>query len=476
MNNKLKIAFENLGPLKKAEIELNNLTIITGENNVGKTYLTYAVYFLLQQSSTIRYKLATKYNFNQDPLMKKVLNLLMTEKKIEISFEQATKLQELLLVGYLSEFLPKMAEYFNVDAESFSKLTASLSGLITRPSRLFWGGAQIMGELLIREKKKIVYIKMYNEDNSLETVKTILVSLILSFDDDVFALTAERLGIVLFGKEMDSHRNNIVEQLQRSNKSSNKKVDLKARADFITEFTARYSSAVHDNVGYAREMFSKKKHRGLFESDTRISSKVEKVIGGTFRVINGSNNVEFYNARVKEKFNIPLHFASTSVRSMTLLYHYLKYDAKVGDTIFIDEPESHLSLNNQVELIRIIVQCINLGLKFFITTHSDFMVMELNNLIKLDSLINEHSTEDDLTLSSLKKELANKYEIKLGYTKDMAISPEKVSLYKIEKGQTVKCNVTKEGIENSTFDVAINKLNQRSDDMDFLFSLNNTEE
>ena len=44
----MKLTFENLGALDRGTIELADLTIVCGENNTGKTYVTYAVYCLLK--------------------------------------------------------------------------------------------------------------------------------------------------------------------------------------------------------------------------------------------------------------------------------------------------------------------------------------------------------------------------------------------------------------------------------------------
>ena len=43
----MKIKVENLGNIEKAELELGNLTILTGKNNTGKTYIAYALYGFL---------------------------------------------------------------------------------------------------------------------------------------------------------------------------------------------------------------------------------------------------------------------------------------------------------------------------------------------------------------------------------------------------------------------------------------------
>ena len=44
----MKFRFKNIGPIREAELELGNLTIIAGRNNTGKTYLVYTLYGFLK--------------------------------------------------------------------------------------------------------------------------------------------------------------------------------------------------------------------------------------------------------------------------------------------------------------------------------------------------------------------------------------------------------------------------------------------
>ena len=41
--------FKNIGPVKQAELELGDLTVIAGRNNTGKTYLVYTLYGFLKK-------------------------------------------------------------------------------------------------------------------------------------------------------------------------------------------------------------------------------------------------------------------------------------------------------------------------------------------------------------------------------------------------------------------------------------------
>jgi len=43
----MRVKISQLGPIKEANIKINDLTILIGDNNAGKTYITYSVFGLL---------------------------------------------------------------------------------------------------------------------------------------------------------------------------------------------------------------------------------------------------------------------------------------------------------------------------------------------------------------------------------------------------------------------------------------------
>ena len=48
----MKFTIENVGPIKRAQMEFGDLTILCGKNNTGKTYITYNTFNFLD---AIRY-------------------------------------------------------------------------------------------------------------------------------------------------------------------------------------------------------------------------------------------------------------------------------------------------------------------------------------------------------------------------------------------------------------------------------------
>lgn len=49
----------------------------------------------------------------------------------------------------------------------------------------------------------------------------------------------------------------------------------------------------------------------------------------------------------------------------------------------VDEPELNLHPENQRKVARLLAALVNFGIKVFITTHSDYILKELNTLIML---------------------------------------------------------------------------------------------
>ena len=80
------------------------------------------------------------------------------------------------------------------------------------------------------------------------------------------------------------------------------------------------------------------------------------------------------------------------------MYFFLKSTAKKGQLLIVDEPEGHLSPKNQIYMARLLAMCVNAGVKVLVTTHSDYFIQEINNLIMLNSI-----DEKDYPLKEYKK-------------------------------------------------------------------------
>lgn len=74
---------------------------------------------------------------------------------------------------------------------------------------------------------------------------------------------------------------------------------------------------------------------------------------------------------------------SSMVSELAPLILFLKYLVRPGDLLILEEPESHLHPAAQRQLARGIVRLVNAGVQVLITTHSDIMISQINNLLAL---------------------------------------------------------------------------------------------
>ena len=74
---------------------------------------------------------------------------------------------------------------------------------------------------------------------------------------------------------------------------------------------------------------------------------------------------------------------SSMVSELAPLILFLKYLVRPGDLLILEEPESHLHPAAQLQLARGIARLVNAGVQVLITTHSDIIISQINNLLAL---------------------------------------------------------------------------------------------
>jgi hypothetical protein len=143
-----------------------------------------------------------------------------------------------------------------------------------------------------------------------------------------------------------------------------------------------------------------------------------------------------YNIYVKSWSNkvMPIAMAPSGVREAITVALALLMVEPIN--VFIEEPEAHLHPGAQRSLAKIISRAVNMGKNVVVTTHSDYLITALNNLIALSQLPKRR----------LKR---------LGYTKEEVLPPESVAAYLVrtegDKAVLEKLQVTREGIPEDEF-------------------------
>lgn len=459
--------FKNIGPIKGAELDLGDLTIIAGQNNTGKTYLVYALYgFLKFMESKGFYDLNLlggrmlsngEVVDDSSSLVKRLARDLGADGSASIDIDEYGHLKNKAVkraaeIFSRREYLSEVFSSPHVEFEEaqFDLKVSHENDAISR--RLRFGvrdSARVILESSLEEGRLVLKLRSISNEQTTElrldrAVSALLRNIIRANFPDAFILSAERFGISLFYKELDFTKNRIVEMLQNS--SNTEDVNLHR---LVEKASARYAKSIKDNIDFTRDLERITKSK----SDLLLGSyaySVKNIMGGSYKVAN--DEIRFVSKKRGEgRFDIPLHLASSSARGLSDLYFYIKHIAKKGQLLIIDEPESHLSPTNQILMARLLVFCVNNGLKVLITTHSDYLIKEINNLIMLHG----DFESKDAFLQRHKRD----------YTEEDYLNPESVKAYACEKGGLSSCDVGGMGIDMPVFDNAIDRINRISNEL-----------
>ena len=439
--------FKNIGPIKKADMELGDLTIIAGRNNTGKTYLAYTLYGFLK---TWR-DLAASVPDDFDNLVKTVIRTGHVKQSIDReSLNQARKAMiQRLAKDFYKEVLSDVFSSSNATFEDayFEIVLNDEFSLEEQTHQEGNFSITYDGSNIVIEQEG--FLKNDTSFSTFSRTMSIIHKLYMSFLSPnfphPFILSAERFGISLFYKELDFTKNQLVDILQKMGDYENR--DRFSPFLLIDETTSRYALPVKDNIDYTRSISDFRRQKSGIYGD-KLFNDIKDMMEGYYT--SSSDVIEFKSkARGKRRFNIPLHIASSSARGLSDLYFYLRHVAQKNHLLIIDEPESHLDTTNQILLARLLARFIQAGLKVLITTHSDYLIKEINNLIMLS------------------KSFDNKEEVvqKLGYKEDDLLEPDSVRAYVAEGDGLSKCEVDDFGIDMPVFDETIDKINRVSNEL-----------
>jgi hypothetical protein len=447
----MKFVVENLGAVKKATIDLSkDLLIFTGDNNSGKTYLAYAVYALYKPNlSGSDFFPIKHFNLDEKGLYKyNILEALENQQRLNDIFNG-------YLIKRVNENLPK---HFAIDKKHFAKTHLSLIDLENTINEtdlinlkyedLFHDGVtsalKEKGSSIMTFKKEGAKSQEEIDLSSKlrETNRKIALQLTLN---PTYIFPSLREGIVVFNKELSIIKNKAFDKLLDSRDTNAEMWSSLAR-----RFN-RYPKPVKDSLEFAQNLDAYKSEKSKF---AYLADELENTFLQGKIKIGDDGDVSFQMNENENTFEI--HTASSTVKSLSYLSVYLRHLAKKGDFIIIDEPELNLHPDNQRKIARFFGRMINEGFKLLISTHSDYIVRELNNLIMLK--------EGEKNKPSETENLLEKHN----YNKSQLIDKQQVGVYLFRQGKEVESmEVNEMGFSVPTIDEEINRLNQTTNDIIF---------
>ncbi|MCL5123677.1 MAG: ATP-binding protein [Deltaproteobacteria bacterium] len=452
----MKIKLKNLGALRQAEFELGEMTIICGANNTGKTYATYALYGFLDYWHR-------DFSIFVDP---EIVNSLFSVGTVTIGLENYVANSEKDLLEASGKYTQILSKVFASREDFFkeSSFVVQLPGRNIRADRNF---EKIFGS----PEKEILKINWKSEseleaslliDKSKDTAmpRKDVISAVLSDAikeavysqefPNAFIASAERTGAAIFRKELDFARNRLIDLLKD-------RTATKQQISLFSQYTSDYALPVKRNVDFMRSLESiAKKDSFISKEHPELLDDFSDILGGEYRIL---RDELYFTPKINKRLRLTMDESSSSVRSLLDIGFYLRHVAEPKIFSKLREPELNLHPENQRRMARLFARLVNCGIKVFMTTHSDYIVKELNTLIMLNRDIPSH------------QKIMEDYH----YREDELIEANKIRVYIAEKSlmcvdggirktycQTlVPAKIDQElGIEARTFDTTIDEMNK----------------
>ena len=151
----------------------------------------------------------------------------------------------------------------------------------------------------------------------------------------------------------------------------------------------------------------------------------EEILKGQVHESRSATGYPVFSYRLADRKEIiPLMQASSMVSELAPVVLYLRHAVQPGDVLIIEEPESHLHPGMQAAFTRQLAAAVRAGVRVMLTTHSDYVLEELANLVRMSDLPEEQRAD-------LKGA-------------DAALSSDEVGVWLFEPGQQQEGSMVKE--------------------------------
>ena len=447
MSDALEIQVTNFGPIVEANVSLRPFTLFVGPSNTGKSYLAiliYSLHHLFEESATNiigsrrltfrQYRSRTlrrrrkgqrrlsdedvttlldwaqqafaetereiKREQLRDPLPEKIAALVrslfdsvgypndaVTNAEIARCFGLQSPAQlvrspvqreaQVILRRYV-ETEKKGENPFVYTLDISRQGDARLSASIPAEKPLFFSGSSIIEWPLYRamelehdkasEQRKYLAFRLL--DSLAEAVFPYIVG---SLGSRAHYLPADRTGV------MHAHRVVVSALVERATSAG---IHPASPMPML-------SGVLADFLEQLIELGELPHGRGLRKGE--LAARLEKaILGGTVRHEERTNLEKSYPSFSYRpdgwKESLPLMRTSSMVSELAPVVLYLRHVVQPGDLLIIEEPESHLHPAMQVEFTRLLAAVVRAGVRIIMTTHSEWVLDELANLVRMSAL------------------------------------------------------------------------------------------
>lgn len=377
---RIYMGVENFAKIESAEICINQYTLLVGPNNSGKT-------FLMQLAEGINEKMETIIHENDLQFLKEEQDsncniYTLTQDSLDTLTERINlrldRIKESIIIDTLGQNIPVDRIYLRIEVDPDEKyqIIQYFEGMevgTKHPDNDFLKNIfkvpkdrHVIILKKMQEKEKIIWALVGNKSSSNYYIEEALLHLLTC--KSLF-MPASRTGLMLLYREFFAH-----------------KTDDSVSVQFIDGVAEEQQPRI---LGLTKPVYKFLRFLQTVTPPDLNSSKLVEYL---------KNDLHFYENNIIEghisineqgnmvysvkdnKINVPMYLASSMINEIAPLYLSITSSRDRFRRLIIDEIESSLHPEKQMELVRFLNRLYNLKFEFIISTHSDTFVSKLNNL------------------------------------------------------------------------------------------------
>ena len=413
----IEIGVRNFGPIAEATIDLRPLTVFIGPSNTGKTYFSTQIYalhgifngfsesgllspfgpngFMDMMQDNLRRRIILDSTVSKEKLQTVLKKLEKTERPFKWS-DLPTKTRkrllddikesEILKDSLRDEFkncfdLNSILALIKLTEEQYNEMSVSLK--ISEDNREYWNINLEVAE------SKITFDGSPNKDMTLLPKGWAL---------SIESRDLEVINVMSFyggsGRGIEEKRNRYYLPAARSGIMQSHRVIMSSLVKRTTRVGLERFPEVPTLPGVIAEFMQQ---IILYEEERVSNSEMEDiaaalesdVLAGQIHVKPSPSGYPDFRYRPHTtKEDMRLSQASSMVSELAPLVLFIRGLIQPGDTLIIEEPEAHLHPGAQTEIAATLARLVRAGVRVVVTTHSDWLLKEIGNLIR-EGVLNE---------------------------------------------------------------------------------------
>lgn len=418
----------HLGPISRAIVELEPLTVFVGPSNTGKSYMATMIYSVMRQLRSCLSQLERNQDTaplseepNIEPKYRETLKKALKIFKGGSADKRHRELHRLLKErinstlrnegSMLSELLKNYGAESHQDLIQRGSQRMSVKTKVVNESgeKMFYSGFELSGkpaiiqrirnvisdtahksELYLNEEyddlfksSPIFNLQTDDEDEAIFHMSNLVNDLCCLYIRNripevykgVHYLPAARSMLAQLTAFADHHASENVTKLESEGPSAQRMTGM--AVDFLK------------NINYIR---SKGNRSVKWEAGDRIASQIEdRILKGKIVFSEETSPLsQIRFAPLGWDSDMPIGMASSMVADLAPIALYFRYFLEPGDLLILEEPEAHLYPAGQKALVKEISEAIKRGVWVLLTTNSDWIISEIEAMISLSRFAEKH--------------------------------------------------------------------------------------